>query len=88
MGETILLLCTLIIVVPILMGLIALYNMRRTLEGKTAVSGPTALRNMISDLINRAKAQRKEANLSKKQTRSKTNSQKDQDIEDAEFREI
>ncbi|MCA9387268.1 hypothetical protein KC669_04510 [Candidatus Dojkabacteria bacterium] len=79
MFETILLICSLLIVAPFLMILIVLHNMTRVAKGLKPVNGPTALKEIIKNLFKKAE--------DKVSSNVKLKSKKDE-IEDAEFFEI
>ncbi len=79
MTETILLICSLIVIVPVLMVAIGIYNLNRTFRGLEPLSGPDALNNMIRELL---------SSFKKKRTKSKSDVKiKQTNVEDAEFRE-
>jgi len=93
--ETILLLLCFLVIVPILLITIFIYNILRRLRGQTEVSGSDALMDIIREIGNLLKGTNDQSGNTKvKQTTTNSSSPnnkvkpKTQQVEDAEFREV
>lgn len=80
MTETILLLCCLAIVVPVLLTTISVYNLNRKLQGKVPLNGEIVLQNIVNTIKQWFKSRRDQPATAQNNNKPK--------IEDAEFREV
>lgn len=86
MTETLLFLCSLCILTPILVGAVVIYNLKRQMKGLPGVSGGEALRDIIQQMFDKSKGQqRPQASTSGKNNKM---AQSKPEAEDAVFREV
>lgn len=85
MEQVLLLICTMIIVTPFVMGLVIYYNLKRVVKGQDPVSSSEALRTMITNFFkNIFPNKTKSAATENKNTKAENKPV----YEDAEFREV
>lgn len=88
MLETIIFICSLIIIVPVFLFIMAYVNLRRKLGGMDSVNSNEALRQFIEEIRNRdARSSRSNVGTTKPKRKSKNTdiSKKENNVEDAEF---
>lgn len=83
MLETILLLCCLAIVVPVLLLTISIYNLNRKIQGKVPLNGEVVLQNIVNKIKDWFNSRKN--SVTKAQKSNKDNKPV---VEDAEFREV